>query len=162
MFPRSRPRILSTVALSALWWAAMPARAGAQMSGMAMPEGRVMVKSKYGYDETVSRLKQAITDQNMMVVFTADHQAMLKMVGKETKGMLTIEFFHPRYGKTIFETNHAAGIEVPLRLVVMEGDMGTMVSYNRPSYVFGKYKGLEGLGRELDGVLQKITATVAE
>jgi uncharacterized protein (DUF302 family) len=132
------------------------------MSGMAMPEGRVMVKSKYGYDETVSRLKQAITDQNMMVVFTADHQAMLKMVGKETKGMLTIEFFHPRYGKTIFETNHAAGIEVPLRLVVMEGDMGTMVSYNRPSYVFGKYKGLEGLGRELDGVLQKITATVAE
>ncbi|MBI2537360.1 MAG: DUF302 domain-containing protein [Gemmatimonadetes bacterium] len=121
-----------------------------------------MAPSKYGFDEAVSRAKQAVTDQNLMVVFTADHQAMLRMVGKETKGMLTIEFFHPRYGKTIFETNHAAGIEVPLRLVVMEGDMGTMVSYDKPSYVFRKYKGLEALGRELDGVVTAITASVAK
>ncbi|MBI4545626.1 MAG: DUF302 domain-containing protein [Gemmatimonadetes bacterium] len=143
-----------------------PARAFAQqekMGGMAgMPEGRAMGMSKYGFSETVSRVKQAITDQDLMVVFTADHQAMLSMVGKQSKGMLAIEFFHPRYGKTIFETNHAAGLEIPLRLVVMEGDMGTMLSYEKPSYTFARYKGLEGLGQALDGVLQTIVASVAK
>lgn len=144
-------------------WAFTPALAGGQQRmPMAMPEGRAMVMSKYNYNETVTRLKQAIGDQNLMVVFTADHQAMLSMVGKQTKGMLAIEFFHPRYGKTIFETNHAAGIEIPLRLVVMEGDMGTMITYEKPSYTFGKYKGLEALGKELDGVLEKIAASVAK
>lgn len=153
-------RTLITPVLAGVFCALSSTAALAQMAGMALPEGRVMEKSKYGYDETVSRLKQAITDQNLMVVFTADHQEMLKMVGLQTKGMLAIEFFHPRYGKTIFQTNHLAGIELPLRLVVMEGDMGTMISYNRPSYVLGKYPGLESLGKELDGVLQHIAAAV--
>jgi len=127
-----------------------------------MLPGRVMVMSRYPFDETVARLKQAIEGQNLMVVLVADHQMMLSMVGMQTKGMLGIEFFHPRYGKTIVENDHAAGIEIPLRLVVMEGDMGTMVSYYRPSYVFGKYPKLKALGEELDGVLKKIEAAVTK
>lgn len=130
----------------------------------AMPrmEGRVMAMSKYGFDETVSRLKQAIEGQQMMVVFNADHQAMLEMVGLKTKGMLGIEFFHPRYGKVIMQNDHAAGIEIPLRLVVMEGDMGAMISYYKPSYIFRKYPKLAELGKELDGVLAKIEQAVTK
>jgi len=127
-----------------------------------MPPGRVMAMSKYDFNETVSRVKQAIEGQQMMVVFTADHQAMLQMVGLQTKGMVGIEFFHPRYGKTIVQNDHAAGLDIPLRVVVMEGDMGTMVTYERPSHVFGKYPKLKQLGEELDGVLEKIKASVAK
>lgn len=127
---------------------------------MKMPEGRAMGMSRYSFDETVSRLKQAIEAENMMVVFTADHQAMLKMVGVDTKGMLGIEFFHPRYGKVIFQNDHTAGVEIPLRIVVMEGDMGTMFTYWKPSHTFGKYPKLKDLGKELDGVLETITAAV--
>lgn len=125
-------------------------------------QGRVMAKSKHGFDETVSRLKQAIEGQQMMVVFTADHQAMLRTVGLETKGMLGIEFFHPRYGKVIVQNDHSAGIELPLRLVVMDGDMGTMISYYKPSYVFSKYPKLKDLGKELDGMLKKIEEAVTK
>lgn len=127
---------------------------------MKMPEGRVMGMSKYDYNETVSRFKQAIEAQNMMVVFTADHQMMLKMAGMETKGMLGIEFFHPRYGKRIFQNDHTAGVEIPLRIVVMEGEMGTMFSYWKPSHTFSKYPKLKDLGNELDGVMEKITNSV--
>ena len=127
---------------------------------MSPPEGRVMVRSQHDFNGTVSRLKQAISGQNMMVVAEADMQQMLAMVGTQTQGMLTIEFFHPRYGKVVYENNRMAGIEAPLRLVVMEGDMGTMVSYNRPSFVFGKYRGLEALGEELDTVVEEIVASV--
>lgn len=159
MFRRVVAVPMFAVAMAAL----TPAFAAAQQpGGMALPEGRVMQPSRYGFDQTVSRVKQAIGQQNLMVVAEADHQAMLSMVGMQTKGMLAIEFFHPRYGKVIFENNSAAGIEVPLRLVVMDGDMGTMISYNKPSFIFGKYRGLEALGRELDGVVQTITAAVAK
>lgn len=127
---------------------------------MPAMEGRVMGMSKYGFDETVSRLKQAIEGQQMMVVFSADHQAMLDMVGLKTKGMLGIEFFHPRYGKVIVQSDHAAGIEIPLRLIVMEGDMGTMISYYKPSYILRKYQKLAELGKELDGALAKIEQAV--
>jgi len=130
--------------------------------GEKMLPGRVMAMSKYDFNETVSRVKQAIEAQQMVVLFTADHQAMLSMVGLQTKGMMGIEFFHPRYGKIIFQNDHAAGLEVPLRLVVMEGEMGTMLTYEKPSHIFGKYPKLKKLGEELDGVLATIRASVAK
>lgn len=141
---------------------AMAQTGGQKARGMPAMEGRVMAMSKYGFDETVSKLKQAIEGQQMMVVFTADHQAMLRMVGLETKGMVGIEFFHPRYGKVIVQNDHMAGIEIPFRLVVMEGEMGTMISFYKPSYTFGKYPKLKKLGEELDRVLDSIQAAVAK
>lgn len=151
--------VLGTFVLGASVGAAAFAETGA---GEKMLPGRVMVMSKYGFDETVSRVKQAIEGQQMMVVFTADHQAMLSMVGLQTKGMVGIEFFHPRYGKVIVQNDHAAGLDTPLRLVIMEGDMGTMLTYQKPSHTFGKYPKLKQLGEELDGVLARIQAAVAK
>jgi len=163
MILRTRLYSLALCALAALVaLGAVPLTAGQEMMGKEAMKGRAMAKSKYPFDETVSRLKQAIEGQQMMVVFTADHQAMLQMVGLQTKGMLGIEFFHPRYGKTIVENDHAAGIETPLRLVVMEGDMGTMITYYKPSHIFAKYPRLKALGEELDAVLARITEAVTK
>lgn len=133
-----------------------------KMKMMKPPKDRGMVTSKYDFDETVSRVKQAIEGQQLMVLFSADHQQMLKMVGVDAMPMQTIEFFHPRYGKRIFEGNRDASAEVPLRIMVMEGPMGTMVSWVKPSTTIGKYKGLEGLGAELDTTLQQVATTVAK
>lgn len=127
---------------------------------MKVPKNRGMVMSKYGYDETLSTIKAAIEAQGLMVLFTADHQQMLKMVGVNANPMATVEFFHPRYGKQIFEANRDAAAEVPLRIMVMEGPMGAMVSWVKPSATIGKYKGLQGLGSELDATLQKIAESV--
>lgn len=145
------------LALVALLAAPPAVRAGGEMANEAM-KGRAMAKSRYGFDETVSRIKQAIEAQQMMVLFTADHQAMLQMVGLTTRGMLAIEFFHPRYGKAIYQGDQMAGIEPPLKVILMEGDMGTMVAYYKPSHIFARYPKLKALGDELDGVL----ATIAE
>lgn len=121
---------------------------------------RVMSMSRYGFSETVKEIQKAIEAQGMMVVQKVDHQAMLSMVGMKTKGMLTLEFFHPKYGKILFENDHRAGIEIPLRIVVMDGDMGTMFVYRKPSVTFAQYPNLKPLGEELDGVLEKIAQAV--
>ncbi len=147
------PAVLSGVAI---------AQPGKMAMKMKVPEGRGMVMSKYSYDETVSRIKQAIENERMMVLFTADHQQMLKLVGVEAGPMSTIEFFHPRYGKRIFEGNQEAAAEIPLRIMVMDSPMGTMVSWVKPSRTIGRYKGLASLGSELDATLQKIAEAVTK
>jgi len=135
---------------------------GQEMMDKEIMKGRVMAKSKYPFDETVSRLKQAIEGENLMVIHSIDQQAMLRMVGVEAKGMQSILFFHPQYGRMIYQTDRLAGIEPPLKIVVMEGDMGTMITYYKPSYLFRKYQGLARLGDELDGVLARITEAVTK
>jgi uncharacterized protein (DUF302 family) len=149
--------VLALAVVAVVLAASLPASAGGEMM-----EGRAMAKSKYAFDETVSRVKQAIEGQQMMVIQTVDMQAMLQMVGVQAKGMQQILFFHPRYGKAIYEGDRMAGIEAPLKIAVMEGDMGTMVSYYKPSHVLAKYPKLKALGQELDGVVKKIEQAVAE
>lgn len=124
---------------------------------MAMPKDRVMVMSKYDFAESLSRVKRAIEQQELMILFTPDHQEMLKMVGLQVSPMTTIEFFHPRYGKTIVQNDMAAAIEIPLRIIVAQKEDGSvMVTYRKPSSIFEKYKGLTELGKELDAVCDKI------
>lgn len=130
---------------------------------MPLPKDRLVVRSKYPYSETVSRIKATIESQDLLIVGTIDHQELLTLVGLKTGGMLGIEFFHPRYGKVIAKNDGAAALEMPFRLVVMEAnDKSVLVTYYRPSSVFAPYKGLEGLGREIDGVLDNIVASITQ
>ncbi len=150
--------------VSLLWLSAFSVGLRAQQHEMKeeMLPDRAMGVSRYGFNDTVSQIQKAIEAQGMMVIQRIDHQAMLSMVGVKTKGMLTLEFFHPKYGKTLVENDHRAGIEIPLRIVVMESDMGVMFTYRKPSVTFGQYQKLKSLGQELDGVLAKIADAVAK
>jgi uncharacterized protein (DUF302 family) len=134
---------------------------GKASAGMQMMEGREMGMSKFNFDDTVSKIKAGIEAHQMMILLTPDHQQMLAMVGLQTKPMMTIEFFHPRYGKTIFQNDGRAALEVPLRIAIMENEQGqVMYQYNRPSYVFSRYNSLGDLGKELDKTMEEIVGEV--
>lgn len=123
------------------------------------PDFHVMGMSKYGFDDTVQILKGAIEQQNLMVIHEIDAQKMLRMVGEQTKGMKQILFFHPRYMKRIRDTNPHATIEPPLKIAVMERPDGkVMVRYIKPTYLLGRYDGLDEIGKELEGVTETIVA----
>lgn len=125
------------------------------------PEFQVATMSKHGFDDTVELLKSAIERQNMVVILEIDPQKMLRMVGVRTKGMRQIQFFHPRYMKSIIETNAHASIEPPLKVAVMEGPDGkVMVKFIPPTSVFVRYDGLAELGKELESVVAKIVDAV--
>ena len=129
----------------------------------APPDFLVTVPSAYGFEETLDRLRQAIEGENLMVVHEINPQQMLRMVGVRTDGMRQILFFHPRYMKQIIETNRNAAIEAPLKLVAMEMPDGkTMIRYIDPTYLFGRYDGLEEIGRELKGVVETVVAAVED
>ena len=139
--------------------AAAQTQPGGQMPMAKAPDFHVMGMSKYGFDDTVQILKGAIEQQNLMVVHEIDAQRMLRMVGEQTKGMKQILFFHPRYMNRIRDANPHATIEPPLKIAVMERPDGkVMVRYIRPMYLFGRYDGLDEIGKELEGVTETIVA----
>lgn len=115
---------------------------GDRSIAMPLPKDRLVVRSKYPFMDTVSRIKSTIESKNILIVGNTDHQELLTLVGLKTGGMLGIEFFHPRFGKVIAKNDGAAALEMPLRLVVMEANDGSvLVTYYRPSSVLAPYKG---------------------
>lgn len=136
---------------------------GDRSIAMPLPKDRLVVRSKYPFMDTVIRIKNTIESKDLLIVGNTDHQELLTLVGLKTGGMLGIEFFHPRYGKVIAKNDGAAALEMPFRVVVMEANDGSvLVTYYRPSSVLAQYKGCEGLGRELDGVLDDIVASFTQ
>ena len=133
---------------------------GDRAIAMPLPKDRLVVRSKYPYMDTVIRIKDAIESKDILIVGNIDHQELLTLVGLKTGGMLGIEFFHPRYGKVIAKNDGSAALEMPVRIVVMEANDGSVLAtYYRPSSILAPYKGCEGLGREVDGVMDDIVAS---
>ena len=152
----SRLRMSIAVVLLTLAAVAQPL-----LSQSQPPEFLITTRSAYGFDETLQRLEQAIEGENLMVVHEINAQQMLRMVGVRVGGMRQILFFHPRYMKLILETNRNAGIEPPLKVLVMEGPNGVMVRYEDPRRQFEAYTGLDVVADELRGVIEKVVAAVA-
>ena len=135
--------------------------APAQSQTPQAPDFLVTVPSAYDFDETIRQLKSGIEEQNLMVLHEINPQQMLRMVGVRTGGMRQLLFFHPRYMKQIIEANRNGGIEPPLKILVMEMPNGrVIVRYMDLNYQFGRYAGLEEIGRELAGVVDAVMATV--
>ena len=129
----------------------------AQMKPM---DGSKIVMSKYSFSETVDMVKSAIEDQNLMVISEIDGQKMMRMAGKQTKGMQQIFFMHPKYMRKVIEANKMAGIQIPLKLIVMENEKGVMIRYFMPSTILKQYKGTEAVAGELDGLVSNIITEV--
>lgn len=140
-----------------------PSRVLAQQKEKMMmkPEdGSQMVMSKYSFEEATARIRQAIDEQGLMVIHDIDGQAMLKMAGMESGPMHQIFFFHPKYMRRVFEANMMAGIAIPPKVILMEKDGKTVVRYFKPSTLLMPYKGCETIGKELDGIVEKIVSSV--
>lgn len=119
----------------------------------------VVVKSKNSFTDTVSKLKKAIQENQMMVLFEANHKNMLAMIGKESKNSVTILFARPQMGAMLMGAEPKAALEMPMRIAVRELDNGDIVViYYKPSYLFSHYKNakLNKIGQQMDSMVQKL------
>lgn len=124
---------------------------------MQPADGSKMNMSKYNFSETVDILKGAIENENLMIIFEIDGQKMLRMAGKEVNGMKQLFYFHPRYMKRVIEANKEAGIQIPLKLIVMEKpDNKVVIRYFLPSTILNKYDGETEISAELDEIVKRI------
>lgn len=129
----------------------------AQMKPM---DGSKMAMSKHSFSETVDLVKSAIEDQNLMVIKEIDGQKMMRMAGKQTKGMKQLFFMSPKYMRKVTEANKMAVIQIPLKLIIMENNKGVVIRYFSPSTLLANYKGTEAVAKELDGLVANIITEV--
>lgn len=101
-------------------------------------ENRVTVESTHSYEQTVNKLKEAVSHGGMMVMAQVDQGHMLSMTGLNLKATLFL-VGNPTVGKKLFDQNHGVGLYVPLRVFVYEANGKTFVSYDKPSSLLEQF-----------------------
>lgn len=125
----------------------------------AQSSDRIDQVSTQNFETTAKQLETTLQGHGFMIVSRADHQNMLRMVGATVKGARTIEFGKPDMMKTQLPAHPEIGLEMPMRFYVWErGDGKTVVSYRRPSAIFGAYgqPDLKKMGDMMDGMLDQL------
>ncbi|GMR05764.1 MAG: hypothetical protein BMS9Abin25_0339 [Gammaproteobacteria bacterium] len=119
----------------------------------------VMLESSKSFKDTVAGIKGAIKKKGLAIIFEANHQNMIAMVGGSTTPGVGIGFAKPQAGQQLLSREPLANIEMPLRIAVRELANGKVyVIYYQPSYLFAHYNNpkLKKLGEKMDKMLDMI------
>jgi uncharacterized protein (DUF302 family) len=92
------------------------ARADVTLSG----DGIVRVKSAYGFDETIDRLKKDIADKGIMFFMAVDQAKLGAGAGITLKPSTLLLFGNPPLGIQFLTANPNAGLDWPVRLLVSQ------------------------------------------
>jgi uncharacterized protein (DUF302 family) len=98
-----------------------------------------VTRSRFDQAETVRRLVEAIERRGMTVFARIDHAAAARDVGLELAEEQVIVFGNPRAGTPLMQTDPRVGIELPLRIVVWDGEDAVSIAYNDPRELAGRY-----------------------
>jgi len=125
--------------------------------------GVVTLTSGFDVPTTVSRLASAMTAKGLTIFAIIDHADGAHIVGLELRPTTLIVFGNPKSGTPLMQEAQAAGIDLPLKVLVYRDENGfTRVAYNDPAWIATRHglkvdKNLEALS----GALATLTALVA-
>ena len=132
---------------------------GVTFSGLALAQDSIVkIQSQKGFDQTVSAVQSATSQNGLMVMGHLNQGKMLSMTGLQLKG----ESFlvgNPNMGKKLFTADRAVGLFVPVRIFVYEDSDGhTYVSYVKPSAALGQLNNpqVSMMAKMLDMKIQSI------
>ncbi|MFP5074986.1 DUF302 domain-containing protein [Neisseria sp. WLZKY-1] len=100
----------------------LSACAGAQTGAAQPPTNVHSVTSRYGFDETVSRLKNAVEAKGMTVFALIDHRAAAQKAGLDMQPATVIVFGAPKAGTPLMVKDPDFALRLPLKVLVTETD----------------------------------------
>ena len=122
--------VLGIVVTCVVGWTAMP--------GMMI----VTEQSRLGFDETISALGKAITDQGWISPGTTDMQASLAKHGQDFPHRVKIiKLCHPQYAADVLATDRHVACLMPCSIAVWEGDDGRVYISKMNTGLMGKMFG---------------------
>ena len=87
-------------------------------------DGIIRVKSAYSMAETIARLKQDIADKGIRFFDEIDQSKLAADAGIQLRPSTLLIFGNPPLGTLFLTSNPAAGLDWPVRLLVVEDDRG--------------------------------------
>ena len=143
---------------------AVPLAANAADAPKPGPDGIVSVKSAYGMDDTVARLKADIADKKLMFFYEVDQAALAKAEGIDVKPSVLLNFGNPALGTLFVQSKAEAGLDWPVRLLVhQDADGQVWASYTDFGWI-AKRHGITDREKEFakaSEVIGSITEAVA-
>jgi uncharacterized protein (DUF302 family) len=122
------------------------------------PDGLTTVASAHDPAETLDRLIAAIEAKGMAVMGRVDHAKAAAEVGLPLRPTEVVIFGNPRGGTGLMQAVQTIGIDLPLKALVWQDEMGkTYLSYNEPKWLAERH----GLGPDVDKTLSAMSGALA-
>lgn len=127
------------LAIAASGLAVAPA-AAQQTPATAPAQGVIRIKSAYGFDETVARLKADIAAKGIRFFDEIDQSQLGAGANIALRPSKLLLFGNPPLGVQFLTSNPIAGLDWPVRmLVVQDADGSVWVAYSDFHWVAGRY-----------------------
>ncbi|MFZ5784360.1 MAG: DUF302 domain-containing protein [Pseudomonadota bacterium] len=98
--------------------------------------GVIALRSRYGVEETVARLKADIAAKGITFFQEIDQSALAARSGVELRPSVLLVFGNPPLGAQFMTANPQAGLDWPVRMLVYRDDAGTVwVAYTEFAWI---------------------------
>ncbi len=116
-------------------------------------EGLVTVPSNENVGATVERIEEDIEDNDdLILVTTIDHARNAANAGLDLRPTTLVLFGNPNLGTQLMQDSQTAGIDLPQKLLVWEGEDGSVnVTYNDPQWLAERHD-IEGRDEVLNQI----------
>jgi uncharacterized protein (DUF302 family) len=99
-------------------------------------DGLVTLPSVHDFATTLRRLTQALEAKGLTIFAAVDHAAGAASVGMTLRPTTVVMFGNPAGGTPLMQAAQTAGIDLPLKALVWQGeDGGVRLSYNDPAWI---------------------------
>jgi uncharacterized protein (DUF302 family) len=103
-------------------------------------QGVVRVRSAYGFDDTVTRIKADIAAKGIRFFAEIDQAALAKSADIALRPSKLLLFGNPPLGAQFLTSNPYAGLDWPVRILVTEDGSGKVwVAYTAFAYIAERY-----------------------
>jgi len=122
-------------------------------------DGLTTIRSSYGPEQTINRLKAEIRAKGMTVFAHIDHAAGAAGVGLSLRPTDLLLFGNAKGGTPLMQSVQTIGIDLPLKVLVWQDASGdTWLSYNYPNWLAKRH----GLGQENEATVRAMAAALDE
>ena len=123
--------------------------------------GIVTLQSSRPIDEVVRLLQDLLARKGIKLFAIVDHAGEAREVGLEMPPTILLIFGNPKAGTPIMLASPSSAIDLPLKILVAQGEHGTVrVSYNSVGYLQARHGIPDEFLNPLNGVADLVAAVL--
>lgn len=97
------------------------------------------LESAYSFSDTLARVRTALESQGLRIFATIDHRSAAQSVGLDMPPTTVLVYGNPKGGTPLMVAAPDFALELPLRVLIREGEHGKVyVTYNSSTTLEGK------------------------
>jgi uncharacterized protein (DUF302 family) len=126
-------------------------------------DGLIRVRSAYGMDETIARLRADIAAKGILFFSAVDQQKLAADAGITLRPSTLLTFGNPPLGAQFLTANPAAGLDWPVRLLVLQDEAGVVwAAYTDFGWIARRHRidNRDAQFAKASSVVESITSTV--